>query len=68
MIKNVLRGASDKLVGVKVEFRKPVFLPAKVSVFASAAHEEGGLLTRQIALGRAIEGEAFVTGTVSYRL
>ena len=68
LIKSVLRGASDKLVSVKVEFRKPVFLPAKVSVFASAAHEEGGLLTRSIALGRAIEGEAFVTGSVSYRL
>ncbi len=68
VIRQLLRGASNKLQAVKVEFRKPVFLPGRVSLFLGEPEMHGEHVTRALALGTALESEALVTGSVEYLL
>lgn len=67
IIRQLLRGAGDRLVSLRVEFKKPVLLPAKVSVFVGPPVTSGDLTTRTLAIGKGPAGEAYVTGDFSYR-
>lgn len=68
VIKNVLRGAGAALESVQVDFRKPVFLPARFGIYMGPAVENSGAVTRELALGKAPGGEALITGSVRYKL
>lgn len=69
IVRHLLRGAGDRLVSLKVEFRKPVLLPARISVFIGEPRvSSDGIAERSLAIGKALEGEAYVTGSFSYRV
>jgi acyl dehydratase len=68
VIRQLLRGASPLFASLRVEFRRPVFLPAKLGLFVGEARMQGSIITRSVALAPDVEGEALVTGEVSYRI
>ncbi len=67
LIRQILRGAADRLVSLRVEFRKPILLPATVTIFAGPPLDNDGVTERAVAIGRGPGGEAYVTGAFSYR-
>ena len=68
IIRQLLRGAAADLVSLRVEFRKPILLPARVSLFiGKPTTERDGTVSRPLAIGKAEGGEAYVTGSFAYR-
>jgi acyl dehydratase len=67
IVKQLLRGKATDLTSLRVEFRKPILLPSRVSVFVGEPHEQNGEQVRSLAVGKSLEGEAYVTGSFSYK-
>lgn len=67
IIKQLLRGKATDLTSLRVEFRRPILLPARVSVFVGEPHDQDGEHVRALAIGKSLEGEAYVTGRFSYK-